>query len=256
MVYPMVYGTEFISHRPHGCPVAADCALGTAAETWWTTRQLRTPRSHQRDSLHDSQWLRVAGIAARPSSLSHRVPLLPLVAEGWNLGTDPRQASRASSKRGGEIFQAVGCSARQPECQDDRTRRAARLRRGEKKSSGASGTLSLTRLACYGRWSSPRPTCRIATAENSPCRRFASRSNFPKSFGWTRHIGVWLTGPGSNGSGSLKSSLDLRVDLRFNPSAGSSNELSAGSTAPVDFPNHTNALSRVIMPSCKSLSFT
>lgn len=164
----MVYETEFIPHRPNGCPVATDRALGTSAETGRTTAQLRTPRNNQRDSLHNSQRLHMAGVAARSAAVSDRVPLLPSVAEGWNVGSHSQQASRAGSNCRGENSQTIGGSPRQPKREDDRTRRAARLRRRKKKWSAASGMSWLTRLVCSGRWLLLRPACRIVMAENSP----------------------------------------------------------------------------------------
>jgi hypothetical protein len=245
----MWHETELLPHRPDGFPVAADRAVGSGAEIGRTACEVRASRDHQRDPVHHAQRLYVAQCATRFSPVSDRVLLLPPVATGWHLGADSRQAPRASAPPRGQATKAVGRGARQPECQNDRTRRATWLRRGEKKSPAANGTWSSTRSDCCGHWSLRPLAYKTAMAADWPSKPSAARSSSPKSSGRTKHIARWSSGPKRSGVGSSKSSLDHPTLSRFNPSDGSSNVPSAGSTAPVAWPSPTNAPSKAIKPS-------
>jgi len=244
----MSHETELLSYRPDGFPVATGRTLGSGTEIGWSSGEVRASRNPQRDSLCHSQWLHVAQFAARFSPVSDCVLLLPLVATGWHLGADSRQAPRTGATPGGQAAEAVGRSARQPECQNNRTRRATRLRRGKKRSPAASGMWSSTRSGCCGRWSLRPLACKTAMAADWFWRRSAAKSSSPRSSGRTKHIARWSNGPRKSGVGSSKFSLDQPTPSRFNPSAGSSNAPSAGSIDHVDWPNPTNARSKAIRP--------
>lgn len=255
-MYSMSHEKEFLSHRPNGWPVATDRALGSGSKTWRSSGEVRASRDRQRHSLPHSEWMCVAGLAPRFAALSHRVPLLPPVARGRHLGAASHQASRAGATTGRQDTQTVDRGARQPERQDDRARRAARLRRGEKKSSAASGIWSLTPWGFSGPWSLPRRMSKTVMAGDWRFGPSASKSNSPKSSGLTKRIDRWLAGPGSNGYGSSTSSLDHAAALRSNPNDGSLSGPSVGSIVHVAWRNPTNEHRKVTTPLCKSLSFT
>ena len=244
---------EFIPDRPDGCPVATDRALGARAEARRATGEVPAARNNQRHSLHHSQRLHLASVAARSSLVSDCVSLLSSLATRRNVGVDSRETPGTGATRGGQDSQAVGRCARQPKCEDDRTRRAARLRRGKKRSSAASGMWWLTRWACFGLWSLRRPACKIAMADDSLCRRFTIKSSSPRSFGPTRRTDRWCLGSACSGYGSWKSSPGLAAGLKFNPSDGSSSVRLVGSTAHDAWPNLSNERRRAITPLYKLL---
>jgi len=191
----MWHETELLPYRLDGFPVATDRAVGSGAEIGRTACEVRASRDHQRDPVRHAQRLYVAQFATRFSPVSDRVLLLPPVATGWHLGADSCQAPRASAPPRGQATEAVGRGARQPECQNDRTRRATWLRRGEKKSPAANGTWSSTRSDCCGHWSLRPLAYKTAMAADWPSKPSAARSSSPRSSGRTKHIARWSSGP-------------------------------------------------------------
>lgn len=247
----MRHETKYLPDRFDGFPVAKDRSLGSRTKEGRSAGEVRASRDHQRDPVCHSKRLYVAGVAPRFSAVSHCVPLLSLVAAGWHLETNPCQAARAGAETSGQEAETIGCDSRQPECQDNRTRRAAGLRRGEKKSPGANDTSSLTLSDLCGRWSSHRPMCKTGTAVAWHWKRSASVSSFPRSSGPTERIDPWSIGPGCGGCGSSKSYPGLVADSRFNPIVGLSNGLSVGSTAHAGLPNPTSKHPKVTRHSFK-----
>lgn len=244
----MVHEKELLPQRLERRAVAKDRALGSRAEVRRSSGQVRASRNHQCDPVRRPQRLHMAELAARLAAVSDRVSLFSSVAAGRNVGSAACQASPASAPSGGQAAQALGCRAGQPKRQDDRTRGAARLRRGEKRSSAASGMWWLTRSASCGRWSSRRPACKTARAASWRSASSAGTSSSPRSSGPTRRIDPWSLGRSSSGCGSSASFLDPRERFKFSPSGGSSNAPSAGSTAHAAWPNPTNEQLKAIRP--------
>jgi len=248
----MGHETEFISYRPHRRAVATFGALGAIAQARRPTSQLLQARSCERNPVSGTQRVYLAQLAARSAAVSHCLSLLSALATRWNLGATACQATRARASPGGQIAQAFGCHPRQPEREDDRARRAAWLRCGEKKSSAANDILSLIRWAWSGHWSLPRPTCKIAKAENLRWTRSDSMSSSLASSGRIKRTTPRQTGPGFVGLGSSSWFGGPQVDSKFNPSVGSSNAHSAGSIAHAACPKTSNARAKAAKPSSTS----
>jgi len=240
----MRHDTEVVSHGSVGCPVASDVALGAGAEIRRSTCQVRTARDRRRDSLRDPQRLHVEIVAARFAAVSHCLSLFSALAAGWDLGANPRGLEMPGSTEGWPHPQAFGGHPRQPNGEDDRARRATRLRRGEKRSSAASGTWSLTRWVCSGHWSSRPLRCRIATVPEMCSLSFVGTSSSRASSGRTKRTKPSPRGPGFDGCGPLSSSFDRRGASNCSPNDGSWNARLAGSAVHADFPKATNAQPR------------
>src|SRR5215212_1432072 len=94
-------------------------------------------RSLRRHLLHPSRRLRLAAVAQRFSPLEDRLPLLPLLVPGWDVGEDAR---RSAQEGAGPIEEEPPAQCRdsgQPVGQDDRCgRQRAWLRWGQEKVKG------------------------------------------------------------------------------------------------------------------------
>jgi hypothetical protein len=194
--------TELLSQRFDGRSVATDCALGSRPETWRSPGQVRAMRNRERHVVCCQEWLHVAGDATRSSAVPHRVSLPSPTASGRHLATAARQAAPARAAAGRAQAQAIGSDCRQPNREDDGTRRAMRLRCGEKNCSPANGIWALIRWDCWGRWSSRRPVCKTATAAAKFSSSSVSRSNGPALCGPIARIASPRPGSGSAGAGS------------------------------------------------------
>lgn len=199
----MWHETELLPQRSDGCSVAEDSALGSGTEIGRPSGEVQSPRDCGRHLVLGSQRLHVAKLAARSAAVSDRISLLPPVAAGRHVATDSRRTARACAARCGTNAQAVGRGTRQPEREDDRARRATRLRCGKKKSSAASGMWSLTPWDCFGPWSLRPPVCKTAMAVAWLSPSFADTSNSHVSSGPTVRIAARRPGPGSNGRSAL-----------------------------------------------------
>lgn len=165
MSYCLLHEKELIPYRPDRCPMATDCALGPRTKAWRAPRKVLAPRDRKCDPLGDSQRLYMARIAPRFPPVSHRLPLLPPLAEGWNVGVNSRQVARTCSATSWAQTETFRRGARQPKCEDDRARWLTWLRRREKRWWDASDTSWSTRWDCCGRWSSRRLACKTATGD-------------------------------------------------------------------------------------------
>src|SRR5215211_5897718 len=103
---------------------------------------------------------RLAPAAARLPALVHRLRLLPPLAGRRHLGADPRPPPGGRAPGGRAAADAQRRRRRQPDREDHPPGRPPRLRRGEKKSPGGSGTCWWTRWGWSGPWSSPPPASR------------------------------------------------------------------------------------------------
>ena len=78
----------------------------------------RSARNPQCNLLRPSQRLRLAHVAAGFSPLPDGLLLLPEVAQGWDLGKDPRNSSRPASSRRGTRGQPQRGDSGQPNRED------------------------------------------------------------------------------------------------------------------------------------------
>src|SRR5215203_450591 len=60
----------------------------------WASQDAHHPRDPERHLLHPSRRLRLAAVAQRLSPLEDRLPLLPLLVPGWDVGEDARRSAQ------------------------------------------------------------------------------------------------------------------------------------------------------------------
>jgi hypothetical protein len=90
LVYPCRHDKDVLPDRPDGRAMDHRWLVGAPAKTWRTACQVYAPGNRERDTLSGSQRRRVAWLAARPATVPHRIPLLPVLAKGWDPGPHSR----------------------------------------------------------------------------------------------------------------------------------------------------------------------
>src|SRR5918994_1201035 len=98
-------------------------------ERYRASQDAQHPRDPKRRLLHRPLWLRLAAIATRLPTVEDRLPLLPLLALGRDVGEDARRPAQASAVRPEEGPAARRGVSGQPVGQEYRGgRKRARLR--------------------------------------------------------------------------------------------------------------------------------
>src|SRR3954454_8884645 len=141
--------------------------------------------------------LSVAPAPPRVPALDGGAVLLRQVGGGRDLGRDQQPPGGADARAPGARGAAHGGGHRQPEQQDHRSGRGARLRWRKKKSPAASGTIWWIRKGICWRCWSRRRIGRIATARGGCFARLTSAGRRCRRFGpITPTTATWRRGSG------------------------------------------------------------
>ena len=233
--------TEVLPHRPDRCAMETHRTVRPTRQAGRPSAGARHARHSGCDLLSHTHRMRLANAAARLSTLENGLRVLQSVARRRHLGNNECAVARTGPTESGTTCRTANRGHRQPICENDRSRRRTRLRRGKKRSTAASGTCSLTRWAWCCAASSTRRTCRTVTGPSGCSPRRRSTSSDCASFASIAHtLDNWSSGFDRCAAGRWRSSVELPEASWCSPNAGWWSELSRGFTSTADSLRITN----------------
>lgn len=230
--------TEVLSHRRDRCAMETHRTARSARQTGRPSTRARHPRC---DLLSHAHRMRLADAAPRFPAVENGLRILRPMARRRHLGNDECAVARTGATKGGTTCRIANRGHRQPICENDRSRKRTRLRRGKKRSTAASGTCSLTRWvwSCLRR---PGGGCARAGRGQVSARpghfRFLPAEHHSRRRRVRRTIGGMS--PKFGAAGSWRSSVELPGASWCSSIAGLWSERSRGFTTALDSPRITN----------------
>ena len=118
LVVAFEYGTTRLSQRPQRPRMATAGTPVAAAQTGWSADHLPQTGDRQCHPLRVAHRLLLEDAAPRPTTLAHRLPLLPHLASGRELAAGPRHPARHAAPCPGSGDQSQRGHHRQPVGED------------------------------------------------------------------------------------------------------------------------------------------